>query len=444
MGDWNGVKNKEVEAALMETFAAMITRMDKGIGKVIGFLEGSGQLENTLIFYLQDNGACAEDWFGMEMDPDRRFEPMGPYELHTIYRPLQTRDGRAIRRGHDVFPGPADTYCAYKENWANVSNAPFRKFKHFVHEGGISSPLIVHWPDNIPSGLSDRLIREPTHLIDIMPTCLEAAGVKPPDMRNGVEVKPLGGVSLMPVLTTSAQLERDGPLFWEHESNRAIRDGDWKLVSLAGQPSWELYNMSHDRGEMNDLADTYPQIVTKMAGEWYRWADRAQVLPVGGWMDVGKNLTSLDLKAGDSLLPEESPLLVDRKVIFTAKVLEGPVNGTILAQGTAENGFSLYALNNALVLAIRSGGVLDTLELDNVRSAPFIVRGSINANGRCILGIDDRRVDAYLEKDLPERLDDGLSVGFDTGFPVGEYQSDFPFEGRLGYITVRGEVPGDN
>jgi arylsulfatase len=277
-----------------------------------------------------------------------------------------------------------------------------------------------------------------------MPTCLEAAVVNPPDMRDGVKLKPFEGVSLMPLLMSSAQLERDRPLFWEHESNRAIRDGKWKLVSLAGEPSWELYDMNHDRGEMNDLAITYPQIVAEMAGKWYRWADRAQVLPIGGWMDVGKNLTSLNLKTGDSLLPEESPLLVDRKLIFTAKVLEGPVNGTILAQGTAEDGFSLYVLNDTLVLAIRSNGVLDTLELDNVPLAPFIVRGSIGANGRFTLRIDDRRVDANLKADFPAKLDDGLSVGFDAGFPVGEYSSAFPFEGRLGYITVRGDVPGGN
>jgi arylsulfatase len=444
VGDWNAVKNKEVEAALMETYAAMITRMDQGIGRIVEFLDGSGQFENTLIFYLQDNGACAEDWFGMETNSERKFEPMGPDDRQTSYRPRQTRDGRPVRRGHDVIPGPADTYSAYKENWANVSNTPFRKFKHYVHEGGISTPLIVHWPENIPSGSSGRLIREPAHLIDIMPTCLEAGGIRPPDMRKGMKIKPFEGVSLMPVLTGSAQLERDRLLFWEHESNRAIRDGKWKLVSLAGEPSWELYDMSQDRGEMNDLSETYPQILTGMAGDWYKWADRTQVLPVGGWMDVGKNLTSLDLKTGDSLLPESSPMLVDRKLILTAKVLDGPVKGTILAQGTALNGYSLYVRNNRLVLAIRSGGVLETLEMDDVPDAPFIVRGSIAANGRSILGIDDRRVDAYLKRDLPARLGEGLSVGFDSGSPVGEYQSGYPFEGRLGYISVRGDLPGGN
>lgn len=440
VGDWDEVNDKRVESALMETYAAMITRMDEGIGRVVEFLQSSGQLDNTLIFYLHDNGACAEDWFGMERAHTREYEPMGPDQRQRSYRPVQTRDGRPVRMGHDVEPGPADTYTAYKENWANVSNAPFRKYKHYVHEGGISTPLIVHWPEQVASNAAERVVRDPAHLIDVMATCLDAARVQPPTTRNNVELRPLEGISLLPVLKGSGALKRSQPLFWEHESNRAVRDGRWKLVSLEAEP-WELYNMERDRGETTNVAAVYPRVVARLAGEWYAWAERAQVLPLGGWTDRNDDATNLHLRQGEALAVGESPLLAGRGVNVAAKVLEGPVNGVILAQGSEEDGFALYAEDESLALVMRRNGQLRRLELENLPEPPFTIRAGIAPRGRAILGIDDRRVDAGLGGGFAANPTEGLSAGFDAETAVGQYPSQFPFEGKLGFITVRGETP---
>lgn len=441
VGNWDSVENKDIEASLMETYAAMITRMDKGIGNVMDHLKKTGQFDNTIVFYFQDNGGCAVDWFRTDYEHRENYEPMEPNELQTrsiFSGPLQTRDGRPVRMGHDIKPGPENTYVGYKENWANVSNAPFQKYKRYVHEGGISSPLIVHWPERIAPDGSEPLIREPTHVIDIMPTCLEAAGVEVPDKRKGVKVQPVEGVSLMPVLTESGSLDRGEPIFFEHESNRAVRDGKWKLVALEGEP-WSLYDMSKDRGETNNLAETYPNTVARLAAEWYSWAERSRVLPVGGWMDrVGE--TTLHLAQRDSLAPEESPLLKKSGFDLQVRVLKGPANGVLLAQGDNQNGFSLYLKNNILHLAMRRNGELEHLELDYLPEPPFTVIAGINRRGRAKLGIDDHRMLNFFSGGLQENPKEGLSVGFDSLSPVGEYNSEFPFEGKLGFVDVRGEI----
>ncbi len=283
VGKWDEVKNKEWEARCMEVFAAMMDNMDQGIGRIVEQLEQSGQLDNTVIFYLQDNGGCAEDngRRAPKEAPPKKFKPMKPDELQTFARPKQTRDGRPVLQGPKALPGGDDTFVAYGENWANVSNTPFREYKHWVHEGGISTPLIVHWPAGIPKKRNGKLEPQPGHLIDIMATCVALSDSKYPKELNGGKIKPLEGVSLKPALNGKS-LQRKEPLFWEHESNRAIRDGKWKLVAKADAP-WELYDMEKDRTEMNNLATSDPKKVKELAAKWDAWAARADVLPLGGW-----------------------------------------------------------------------------------------------------------------------------------------------------------------
>lgn len=283
VGNWDAQKHKKWEIRCMEVFAAMVDNMDQGIGRIVDQLQKSGQLDNTVIFYLQDNGGCAED-VGRNTPknpPPADFKPMRPNQLQQFGQPRQTRDGRPVRRGPGVMPGPADTFIAYGQNWANVSNTPFREYKHWVHEGGISTPLIVHWPKGISSKRNGALERQPGHLIDIMPTCLELSGAKYPKERNGETIKPLQGVSLVPAFN-GKPVKRKEPLFWEHESNRAVRDGKWKLVAKADKP-WELYDLEADRTEMNNLASTYPDKVKELAAKWDAWAARSDVLPLGAW-----------------------------------------------------------------------------------------------------------------------------------------------------------------
>jgi arylsulfatase len=271
----------------MEVYAAMVTVMDEGIGRIIDELEKQDELDNTLIFFLQDNGGCAET-LGMkgEVRPYHKdapkLGPMSPGQLQRNMVPKVTRDGKPVMIGHGVMPGPPDTYIAYGREWANVSNTPFRLYKHWDHEGGISTPLIVHWPNGINS--KGMLRQQIGHLIDIMPTCVDVSDAVYPKVYKGHKIQPMEGVSLVPAFNNE-KLERQAPIFWEHEGNRAIRDGDWKLVAKGPTGNWQLYNMAQDRTEMNDLADKYPERTQKMIKMWENWAERANVIP---WIWEGK------------------------------------------------------------------------------------------------------------------------------------------------------------
>jgi arylsulfatase len=238
----------------MEVYAAMIERMDQGVGQIVAALKKHDQLDNTLILYLQDNGGCAEPMGrgnvkgrqdGPRLDKPS-LPPMSPEELPVALVPPQTRDGYPVRQGPNVIPGPADTYIGYGRGWATVSNTPFREYKHWVHEGGISTPLIAHWPKGISA--RNQLRRQPGHLIDIMATCVDVAGATYP-----AEATPLEGTSLVPAFADQP-LKREA-IFWEHEGNRAIRVGDWKALAKGPDGDWELYYISHDRSEAHFLAE---------------------------------------------------------------------------------------------------------------------------------------------------------------------------------------------
>jgi len=184
----------------------------------------------------------------------------------------------------DVMPGTEDSYVAYCMPWANVSNTPFREYKSYVHEGGISTPLIAHWPKGITK--TDGWETTPTHLVDIMATAVDLAGAAYPQEVGDRKITPMEGISLKPAFN-DGQLKRDRPLFWEHEGNRAVRDGKWKLVAKGVKGKWELYNMENDRGEMNDLAEGKLTLVKKMATAYKDWAGRSQVVPFGSWKRKG-------------------------------------------------------------------------------------------------------------------------------------------------------------
>ncbi len=283
-GNWEAVRDKAWEARCMEVYAAMVDRMDQGIGRIVGELKRQGQLDRTLILFLEDNGGCAET-MGRQSNAEQikkaDYKPFGPDDLQPkIWPPMQTRDGRAVRTGPGVMPGPEDTYVAYGRSWANVSNTPFREYKHWVHEGGISTPLIAHWPAGIPSARHNALVQTPGHLIDLMATCVDLAGGKYPTEHDGQAIPPMEGVSLRPAFE-GRDLQRVNPICWEHEGNRAIRDGHWKLVAKSPGGAWELYDMEADRTETHNLAAEQPTRVKELAAKWEAWGKRANVLP---WM----------------------------------------------------------------------------------------------------------------------------------------------------------------
>jgi len=276
---WERAKDKQWYQRRMEVYAAMVDCLDQGLGRIISELKRGGHFENTLILFLSDNGGCAEEYGSrgpVKPNPSEKvvLKPMGKNQLQMRIRPMGTRDGRPVRTGHGVMPGPADTYITYGRPWANVSNTPFRLYKHWVHEGGIATPLIAHWPAGINA--RGELRHQPGHIIDIMATCVHAAGAKYPSEYNDHPIAPMEGKSLLPTFDNKP-IQREA-LYWEHEGNRALRVENWKLVSKH-PAKWELYNLDADRTELNNLAQDYPKKVERLKGMYESWARRCGVQP---------------------------------------------------------------------------------------------------------------------------------------------------------------------
>ena len=258
---WEQVRDKAWEANRMATYAAMVERMDRGVGRILDELRTRRIEQNTLVIFFSDNGGCAEV-----------VEP-GWYDV-----PSRTRAGQPVHvgnRDHAVFAGPIDVWQSYGVPWANVSDTPFLLYKHFTHEGGIATPLLVRWPARVrkPGSLSRQL----AHVTDIMPTLLDVAGAAYPASFEGHAVVPLAGSSLVPILEGKTR-PHPTPIFWEHEGNRAVRLERWKLVARRGE-AWELHDMAAGRTELDNLAARYPDKVEAMAALYEAWAKRCNVVP---------------------------------------------------------------------------------------------------------------------------------------------------------------------
>jgi arylsulfatase A-like enzyme len=245
---WKDAPDKEWQQRRMEVYAAQVDRMDQGIGRILDALRKKGQLDNTLVMFFADNGGCAE-------------EQRAGTQQHYIAYPQKRGVKVEVGNRPGLMPGGEETFASYGLPWANASNTPFRLYKHWVHEGGIASPFVAHWPKGIPG--RDKMTSQPAHLIDILPTCAELAGAVAP---------PVEGRSLVPGFR-GGTIRRTEALYWEHEGNRAVRDGKWKLVSKH-PGNWELYDIDADRCELNDVAAREPERASQMAGLWQKWAGR--------------------------------------------------------------------------------------------------------------------------------------------------------------------------
>lgn len=247
---WEDAKHKPWEARRMATYAAQIDSMDQGIGRLIDSLKRRGRFDNTLILFFSDNGSSDE-----------------------VIQGRNTRHGKFPRGGTTpkVKPGGPETYASAGKGWANASNTPYRYYKKWTHEGGLATPLIVHWPQGISA--KGEIRRQVGHVIDIMATAVDLAGATYPVELGGHEIIPMEGISLRPAFDNQP-LEREA-LYWEHTGPRAIRVGDWKLV--APRKSWELYNLESDPTELHDLAADHPERVREMSTMWEAWAKRSLV-----------------------------------------------------------------------------------------------------------------------------------------------------------------------
>jgi len=250
---------RDFQATKMAIHAAMIDRMDQQIGRVLEQLKAMGALENTVIMFASDNGASAE--IMVRGDGHDQTEPMGS----------------------------AKTFLCLGPGWSSAANTPMRRHKTWVHEGGISTPLVVHWPAGIAA--RGELRTDPSHVIDVVPTVLEIAGAKKPGNWEGEPIPSSPGISLVPAFKGNGAVKHDS-LWWLHEENRALRAGDWKLVAAKGDP-WELYDVSKDRGESHNLAAEQPERVREMEALWKKRTEEISELarkdlPSGGAKPGGK------------------------------------------------------------------------------------------------------------------------------------------------------------
>jgi len=245
--DWDALSKEQQEEMdlRMAIYAAQIDRMDQNIGKLVEFLEARGDLENTIIFFLSDNGACAEG--GM----------LGGGQAEN----LESQRGFLL---------------SYGEAWANASNTPFKRYKHWVHEGGISTPLIVHWPDGISSNRHGQWVEEYGFLPDVAASIKDVAQADYPKIYQGNQLPKLVGKSIFPAIHKSKPIH-DEPIFWEHEGNKAVRLGSFKLVSAwsaTHSENWELYDLKTDPAELDNLASQWPERVSEMKKMWNEWAQK--------------------------------------------------------------------------------------------------------------------------------------------------------------------------
>ncbi len=261
---WKEAEAPEWQQRRMEVYAAQIDRMDQGIGRIIDSLKKTGRFGNTVVMFLVDNGGCH-----VEYTPNRK----GPY------LPQKTREGKPMKPGNvpGLMPGPENTYQSYGYGWANASNTPFRLYKQFCHEGGIRTPLIVHWPAGLKSK-AGSITREIGHVFDIMPTCLELAGAEPLTQLNGKKIHPQNGRSLVPLFQNKHR-EPHPVLYWDHAQGAAIRKDGWKLVRAGRKKSkWELYKINEDRVELKNLAAKHPDKIEALSAQWANWRKRTRAM----------------------------------------------------------------------------------------------------------------------------------------------------------------------
>lgn len=250
--DWNSLTPEEKDKwdTKMAVYAAMIDRMDQNIGRIRAKLKELHEDKNTVIMFLSDNGASSESIKGNGFTPE------------------------VLAASNKPASDPT-SFTSYEFLGANVSNTPFRLFKHWEYEGGTATPFIANFPGVIKPG---KIVNTPAHIIDLMATCLDYAGVAYPKTYKGNTIIPTEGISLAPLLEGQKWAGHDA-LFFEHEGNRAVRQGEWKLVSQKPLNKWELYNIKTDRSELNDVSAQYPDKVAAMEALYNQWAARAGVIP---------------------------------------------------------------------------------------------------------------------------------------------------------------------
>ncbi|MBM4093825.1 MAG: hypothetical protein FJ276_31125, partial [Planctomycetes bacterium] len=400
-------------ARRMAVYAAMVESVDQGVGRIMEHLRATGELANTLLLFLSDNGACYE-W--------------GPFGFDGPSR----RGTTTLRTGDDVRQiGGRGTYQSYGSGWANLGNTPLQLYKHFTHEGGICTPLIVHWPQGI--GSPDTWVRDPVHVMDIFPTLLEVTGATYPNEIRGNSILPLEGTSLVTALRGGRLPERT--VGFDHQGARALREGDWKIVWSKRMPhdiAWELYNLAEDRCETQDLAAKHPDRVQAMAARWEQWARRVQVIyepPTGSDTPQAAKIT---------LPPEslETPEIANRSLTITGRVRTSSSDGVIVAQGGREQGYAVHLLDGHLAFDVRVNGEVTRIAASRAAPNEFGFDARLTAD-QLLLLLNGQQVAAAASPGLiPLQPKDGLNIGRDELSAAGDYQAPNPLEGTITDVKV--------
>ena len=383
-------------ARRMAVYAAMVDRMDAAIGRVVAHLKTTGQFDNTVVFFLSDNGACAE-W-----DPWGFDQNSGPQNV--------------LHAGGDLKTvGAPGSYVSYGSGWANACNTPFRLYKHYNHEGGVRTPFIVHWP----AGLKAKgLAAGPGYITDFLPTICGLTGATYPQDREGVSSPPREGISLLPAFDGDPLPKRK--IFIEHEGNRSVRDGDWKLVALHDKP-WELYNVANDPTEMTDRAADEPQRTVAMAKAWDEWAERCSVV---------------EKPAATTTVPE-NPQVANQPLTIRCDVETTEKNGVILAQGGNQHGYALHLKDGHPAFTVRIDGKITSVTAPAAVRGKFSITATLREGGLMTLDIDGQQVATGKAPGLiPRQPQDALSIGEDARTPVGDYTAPHALKAKVENVSV--------
>ncbi len=377
-------------ARRMAVYAAAIEIMDRNIGRVVAHLKETGEWDNTLICFLSDNGACAE------------WDPYGFDKLNSPLNILHT--GAQLKK-----VGGPDSYVSYGSGWANASNTPWRLYKHYAQEGGIRTPMIVHWPAGLktrPGGTTPSL----GYVTDFMPTLLKLCDAAYPTERNGIPILPVEGESLASTFQGANPSPR--VLCVEHEGNRMVREGDWKLVALADRP-WELYDLKSDPTEMHDRAATEPARVQKLSDAWDVWAVRC------------------------SVKPRPSPQIAGQPLDIRCDVTPLAADGVILAQGGNRYGYALSLQAGKPVFSVREDGKLFSAVGPVALKGRFSLQARLEQNGAMTLAVDGKIVArAKAPGVIAVQPQDDLSIGEDTLSAVGDYLPPHALKGSVDNVRI--------
>jgi arylsulfatase len=388
-------------ARRMAVFAAMVESVDRGVGRIVAHLESTGDLDNTLILFLSDNGACYE-W--------------GPFGFDGTSRRGET----ILYTGDDLrkIGGPG-THQSYGSGWANLGNTPLRLYKHFTHEGGISTPFIAHWPQGI--GSPNQWIRDPAHVMDMMPTILEAIGGSYPEMHNGNAITPLEGMSLLPAMRGKSLPERT--IGFDHQGAHALRQGDWKLVWSKRMPyeiEWELYNLAKDRCETNDLAKTHPERVETMVAEWEQWARRVDVA----------------FESKEVAQQPDSPRIAHRPLTISGTVKWEQGAGVIVAQGGREHGYAVHLLDGKLAFDVRVNGKVTRIVSEEPAPKAFDFEAKLTAKSMALAVNGEPVAEAHSPGLIPVQPKDPMNIGHDELTAAGDYEPPNRLQGAVRNLRV--------